>query len=122
MILHVVSSALLVIGILKIRKVHIYIVYMQATGSSHGYDGTYNNPNLEDDDDDDHTWCGSDNNDDLECDGHFEESDDSLEGSGDEDDTCDSDEDNYSDHESSGPTSSREINVPTHGSGTRATN
>jgi hypothetical protein len=37
------------------RKYSAYIFcILQATGSSHGYDGT-DNPNLEDDDDDDHT-------------------------------------------------------------------
>lgn len=101
----------------------------QATRSSHGYDGTCDNLDLEDATDDDHTWCGSE--DDLECDddGHFEgDSDDGFEGNGEDssslqddgDDTCD--EDCYSDHVSGDPTSSREMNMPTDGSGTRATN
>lgn len=94
----------------------------QATGSSHGYDGEDDNANLEEeDDDDDHTWRGSDSDDDLDCDvdGHFEaDSDDDLEEDG--DDT--SDEDHYNDHVSGGPIGSREINMPTDGIGTRATN
>jgi hypothetical protein len=45
-------------------------------------------------------------------------SDDDLEEDG--DDTRD--EDHYSDHVSGGPKGSREINMPTDGSGTRATN
>jgi hypothetical protein len=100
------------------NKVHILCI-LQATGSSHGYDGE-DNANLEEEDEDDHTWCGSDSDDDIYCDvdGHFEADSDDLEEDG--DDT--SDEDHYSDHVSGSPTASREINLSPDGSGTRATN
>lgn len=115
---------------------------MQDTGSPLGYGDTHHNANSEgvgDDcmwleSDDDHAWRESDDDDEDDLEGQGDDdlatySDDELESkmednvslSDDGDDT--SDDDQYIDRVGFGdPVGSREITMPTNGSGTNATN